>query len=132
MRINYRYFHAASTLATARLIMLSRYLSRAFSARSFPNHNQYIDGRNLFQEVVTHWQILHQVTHLCRLLPQLRIRIQTPVFQDKKWGKIQLKNKSSLVVFKNQNTEIFFFLKIYGLPVTNYLDTKATCRHKKN
>ncbi len=36
MRINY--FHAASTLATARLITLSRYLSRAFSARSFPNY----------------------------------------------------------------------------------------------
>jgi hypothetical protein len=37
MQINY--FHAASTLATALLIMLSRYLSRAFSARSFPNYN---------------------------------------------------------------------------------------------
>jgi hypothetical protein len=36
-------FHAASTLATARLIMLSRYLSRAFSARSFPNYKQQID-----------------------------------------------------------------------------------------
>jgi hypothetical protein len=94
------FFHAASTLATARLIMLSRYLSRAFSARSFPDHKQQIDIIYFEKQTLasisqiiqySRYCIYASCSHTVRCGSGSRRRY----FMSKKMGEIYLKNKSS-------------------------------------